>query len=173
MVYNAPIGYYDPYPLGVVGTFPQLNDVPVRIPLMAHGKNYAYIESKWLEFLPFGAVLPVYPYYPTKELIMYGTAKTTSGKVAVFDAFQGLKTGATINALTVFTWKVKQANWLQLIDNTWVNCGNVFQYVNILTYPTPDVPPPPPPPPPVGVTVTHTILIDNTGRISIDGGAYV
>ena len=178
-VYNAPIGYYDPYPLGVVGTFPQLAGQPVSIPLMAHGKNYAYIESKWLEFLPDSTNKPVYPYYPIIEIeenvMTYGTAKTTSGKVAVFDLFQGAKTGAMINALTVFNWKVKQANWLQLVDNTWVNCGSSFQYVNIQTYPTDVVvpPPPPPPPPPVGVTVTHTILIDNTGRISIDGGAYV
>jgi len=32
---------------------------------------------------------------------------------------------------------------------------------------------PPPPPPPIGIVVTHTILIDNSGRISVDGAPYV
>jgi hypothetical protein len=102
---------------------------------------------------------------------MNGTAKTTTGRIKIFTAFQGVETGKYINALTAFEWKTKQMNWLQLLDNSWVNCGTSFQYANILTYPSTVVPPPPPPPP--GVVVTHTILIDNTGRISVDGGAYV
>jgi hypothetical protein len=75
----------------------------------------------------------------------YGTAKTTTGKIKIFAAFQGVETGKYIAALTVFEWKTKQMNWLQLLDNSWVNCGTGFQYSNILTYPSTVAPPPPPP----------------------------
>jgi len=130
---------------------------------MAHGKSYCYIESKWLEFLPFGTVVPVYPYYPTKELSMNGTARTTTGRVKVFSAVQGVETGKYIAALTVFEWKVKQNNWLQLLDNTWVNCGTSFQYANILTYPTTT----PPPPPPVGKKLKNIIDVYDDGSIVV------
>jgi hypothetical protein len=88
---------------------------------------------------------------------MNGTAKTTTGRIKIFTAFQGVETGKYINALTAFEWKTKQMNWLQLLDNSWVNCGTGFQYANILTYPSTVVPPPPPPPVPTGTAFTLTI----------------
>ena len=148
MIYQAPIGYFDPYPLGTVGTFPQLNDRPVLIPLMAHGKSYCYIESKWLELLPLGTDRPAYPFYPVRSQPMNGTARTTSGRVAVFATFQGEKTGRYIAASTQFEWTFKSGTWLQLPDNTWVNCGASAQYATIISYPSTVTPPPPPPPTP-------------------------
>lgn len=94
-----------------------------------------------------------------------GTAKTTSGKVKVFTAYQGVETGRYINPLTIFEWKNKQANWLQLIDNTWVNCGSTFQYAYILTYPT--TTPPPPPPPPTGKVLKNVINVFSDGSIVV------
>jgi hypothetical protein len=88
-----------------------------------------------------------------------GTAKTTTGRIKTFSAYQGVETGKYIAALTVFEWKVKQANWLQLLDGTWVNCGTSFQYVNILTYPSAVVPPPPPPPPPIPIPQSGNFAI--------------
>jgi hypothetical protein len=89
---------------------------------------------------------------------MNGTAKTTTGRIKIFTSFQGVETGKYIAALTVFEWKTKQLNWLQLPDNTWINCGTSFQYANILTYPSAVVPPPPPPPPvTTGTAFTLTI----------------
>jgi hypothetical protein len=85
----------------------------------------------------------------------YGTAKTTTGRIKIFATYQGIETGKYIPALTVFEWKTKQMNWLQLPDNTWVNCGTGFQYANILTYPT--TTPPPPPPVTTGTAFTLTI----------------
>jgi hypothetical protein len=95
---------------------------------------------------------------------MNGTAKTTTGRIKIFTTFQGVETGRYIAALTVFEWKTKQLNWLQLPDNTWVNCGTSFQYANILTYPSTVVPPPPPP---VGKVLTNIIDVFNDGTIVV------
>jgi hypothetical protein len=95
-----------------------------------------------------------------------GTAKTTTGKIKIFATFQGLETGRYINALTMFEWKTKQMNWLQLPDNTWINCGTSFQYANILTYPT-TTPPPIPPPPPVGKVLKNVIDVFDDGSIVV------
>jgi hypothetical protein len=93
-----------------------------------------------------------------------GTAKTTTGKIKIFAALQGVETGKYINALTVFEWKTKQLNWLQLLDNSWVNCGTSFQYANILTYPSTVVPPPPPP---TGKVLKNIIDVYNDGSIVV------
>jgi hypothetical protein len=95
---------------------------------------------------------------------MNGTAKTTTGRIKIFTAFQGVETGKYINALTAFEWKTKQMNWLQLLDNSWVNCGTGFQYANILTYPSTVVPPPPPP---TGKVLKNIIDVYNDGSIVV------
>jgi hypothetical protein len=91
-----------------------------------------------------------------------GTAKSTTGRIKIFATYQGIENGKYINALTVFDWKTKQLNWLQLPDNTWVNCGSTFQYAAILTYPS-TVPPPPPPPVGTSLTVNTIELTDDAG----------
>lgn len=96
----------------------------------------------------------------------YGTAKTTTGKVKIFAAYQGIETGKYVNALTVFEWKVKQNNWLQLPDSTWVNCGTSFQYANILTYPSTVTPPPPIPT--GSMTLNRIEIVDDAGTIWVN-----
>lgn len=170
MIYHAPIGYHDPYPLGVVETFPQLNDLPVRIPLMAHGKNYAYIESKWLEMLPAGIDRPVYPYYPIRSNMINYFVNTT---VKIFETPSSASTqvGTMLKGNTGIA-SGNNGTWLH-VERGWSNArvGEGMTGGDI-TWRNSTPPPVDPPAPPVGVTVTHTILIDNTGRISIDGGAY-
>jgi hypothetical protein len=73
-----------------------------------------------------------------------GTGKTTSGPVALWDKKNGTKIGKSMPANTQFEWIVKDTTWLELVDHTWINCGSVFQYATIVSYPS-ETPPPPPP----------------------------
>jgi hypothetical protein len=99
-----------------------------------------------------------------------GTAKTTNGPVALWDKKAGTKTGKTIPANTQFEWITRDTTWLELPDHTWINCGSTYQYATILTSPGTVTPPPPPP---VTVHVIHILHIDDTGKVSIDGGPFV
>jgi hypothetical protein len=99
---------------------------------------------------------------------MNGTAKTTSGKVKVFNAYQGADAGFLIPANTVFQWTEKKANWLKMTDGNWINCGATFQYAQILTYPTTTPPPPPVDPPPANAPkLTNIIDVFNDGTIDV------
>jgi hypothetical protein len=99
-----------------------------------------------------------------------GTAKTSSGPVALWDKKNGTKIGRSMPANTQFEWITKDTTWLELVDHTWINCGSSFQYATVLTSPTTVTPPQPPP---VTVKVTHILHIDDTGRVSTDGGPFV
>jgi hypothetical protein len=104
---------------------------------------------------------------------MNGTARTTSGKVKLFNGYQGADTGRTLGPLTVFQWIEKRANWLKMANGDWINCGSTWQYASILTYPTTTEPPPPPidppNPPPAGgePTLTNTIEVFDDGTIDV------
>jgi hypothetical protein len=106
-----------------------------------------------------------------------GTVLTT---VKVFDQPSSASTQvATLLKGNTITASSNTGTWLRLLTR---NGAYISGYANSrvgegmsngdITWRNDAVVPPPPPPPP-GVFVTHTLLIDNTGRISVDGGAYV
>lgn len=86
--------------------------------------------------------------------------------VPVFDTYRGEKIGKTIPANTTFGYLTKRDTWLQLTTGYWVSCGTNYQYIQLV-----NTAPPPPPPAPV-VTAKHTILVDELGRLSVDGLPY-
>jgi hypothetical protein len=107
-----------------------------------------------------------------------GLVNTT---VKVFDQPSSASTQvATLYKGNTITASSNSGTWLRLLTRNGVYISG---YANSrvgegmtngdITWRNDAVVPPPPPPPPPGVVVTHTILIDNTGRISVDGGAYV
>lgn len=106
---------------------------------------------------------------PTGGTTMNGTAKTLATKVKLWSAKQGTETGGYLDANTQFEFTEQSGTWLKQPNGTWVNCGSTFQYAKVLTSPSVITPPPVVQP----VTITHTVTVDGTGRISVDGGAYI
>ena len=99
-------------------------------------------------------------------MAVIGTARTIQNvKMWPEPNNTGVSSGL-LAANTIFAYCATSGTWYQMESNkSWVNGGSSGQYiVKIGTVPVD---------PPAGVTVTHTIEIDNTGRISVDGGAYV
>jgi len=86
--------------------------------------------------------------------------------VPVFLDYRGDKNGKSIAAGTVFPYLVKRDTWLQLTSGAWVSCGTNYQYIQLISVVTP------PPPPPPTIHAKHVILIDEFGRMSVDGLPY-
>ena len=86
--------------------------------------------------------------------------------VAVWNSVRTAKIG-TLPTGTVFAYSNRAGTWIQRQDGTWVNAGANWQYVTLL----PSVPVTPPTPVVVD-TAKHTIRVNATGQVSLDGLPY-
>ena len=93
-----------------------------------------------------------------------------NGKITEKTSVRSTAGGDVIGMLAVGTFIVftQEGNWAKL-------GGSRTGYVNMRSVQVlasdPDVPPPPPPPP-TSLKVVHTILVDELGRVSLDGLPY-
>jgi hypothetical protein len=94
---------------------------------------------------------------------------TTVLQVKVFDTpSTNARQIDTISAGVVFDVAAQDGIWLTRTNGGYVNVWKAGQIAVIVK--TTTTPPPVDPP---SVTVTHTVTVDSTGKISVDGGAYV
>jgi hypothetical protein len=87
--------------------------------------------------------------------------------VAVWNRDKTAKVGQ-LPAGSVFSYTSRAGTWMQKPDGNWVNAGANWQYVTLIST-TPPVTPPPPSP---VTTPKHTIRINETGQVSVDGLPY-
>jgi GH25 family lysozyme M1 (1,4-beta-N-acetylmuramidase) len=91
-------------------------------------------------------------------------AVTRGSNVALWTAKAGAKTGGVFPANTQFEYKSISGTWVEMLDGLWMNAGAKWQYISILTAPTP---PPVVTPPPPAKAIANIIHVFTDGSVNV------